>query len=82
MSRRLGKEKGHVTIHNQKAPIVGNVCMDMIMVDITNIECSEGDDVFIFKTQEDILNISSISETISYEILTLISQRIKRSLIY
>lgn len=82
LSRRLGKEKGHVTIHNQIAPIVGNVCMDMIMVDITNIECSEGDDVFIFKTQEDILNISSISETISYEILTLISQRIKRSLIY
>ena len=56
--------------------------MDMIMVDITNIECTEGDQVFIFKTQEDILTISSISETISYEILTLISQRIKRTLIY
>lgn len=55
--------------------------MDMIMVDITNIECNEGDPVFIFKTQEDILNISSMTETISYEILTLISQRIKRSLI-
>ncbi len=81
LSRRLGKGKGHITIHNQRAPIIGNVCMDMIMVDITNIKCTEGDHVFIFKTQEDILTISSISETISYEILTLISQRIKRILI-
>jgi alanine racemase len=53
-----------------------------MMVDITNINCKEGDNVFIFKTQEDILNISSVSETISYEVLTLISQRIKRMLIY
>jgi len=56
------------------------VCMDMIMVDVTDINCKEGDDVFIFKTQEDILTISSVSETISYEILTMISQRIKRLL--
>ena len=54
--------------------------MDMIMVDVTDINCKEGDDVFIFKTQEDILTISSVSETISYEILTMISQRIKRLL--
>ena len=82
LSRKLGNGNGYVTIHNQSAPIIGNVCMDMIMVDITGIECNEGDHVFIFKTQEDILKISSISETISYETLTLISQRIKRSLIY
>jgi len=81
LSRKLGNGNGHITIQNQSAPIVGNVCMDMIMVDITGIECSEGDPVFIFETQEDILNISKLSETISYEILTLISQRIKRSLI-
>jgi alanine racemase len=56
--------------------------MDMIMVNITDINCKEGDGVFIFKTQEDILNISSVSETISYEVLTLISQRIKRVLIH
>ena len=82
LSRRLGNGNGYLTINNQRAPIIGNVFMDMIMVDITNIECTEGDQVFIFKTQEDILTISSISETISYEILTLISQRIKRTLIY
>ena len=82
LSRKLGNGNGSVTIHNQRAPIIGNVCMDMMMVDITNINCKEGDNVFIFKTQEDILNISSVSETISYEVLTLISQRIKRLLIY
>ena len=78
MSRKLGNGNGSVTILNQKALIVGNVCMDMIMVDVTDINCKEGDDVFIFKTQEDILTISNVSETISYEILTMISQRIKR----
>jgi len=81
ISRELGNGKGSVLINDTICPIIGNVCMDMIMVDITNIECNEGDPVFIFKTQEDILNISSMTETISYEILTLISQRIKRSLI-
>ena len=80
LSRKLGNGNGSVTILNQKALIVGNVCMDMIMVDVTDINCKEGDDVFIFKTQEDILTISSVSETISYEILTMISQRIKRLL--
>ena len=82
LSRKLGNGNGSVTILNQKALIVGNVCMDMIMVDVTDIKCKEGDDVFIFKTQEDILAISSVSETISYEILTMISQRIKRTLVY
>ena len=82
LSRKLGNGNGSVTILNQKALIVGNVCMDMIMVDVTDIKCKEGDDVFIFKTQEDILAISSESETISYEILTMISQRIKRTLVY
>lgn len=80
LSRKLGNGNGSVTILNQKALIVGNVCMDMIMVDINDINCKEGDDVFIFKTQEDILTISTVSETISYEILTMISQRIKRLL--
>tara|TARA_R110002073_G_scaffold258681_1_gene421691 strand:+ start:41533 stop:42633 length:1101 start_codon:yes stop_codon:yes gene_type:complete len=80
ISRRLGNGKGYVTIHNQKAPIIGNVCMDMIMVDITKIDCKEGDEVFIFKNQEDILHMANEAETISYEVLTAISQRIKRLL--
>ena len=80
ISRKLGNNKGYVTIHDKKAWIIGNVCMDMIMVDISSINCDEGDEVFIFKNQEDILFMASITNTISYEILTMISQRIKRFL--
>ncbi|MBN2868494.1 MAG: alanine racemase, partial [Flavobacteriaceae bacterium] len=47
IKRQYGKSKGYITIHNQKAPILGNVCMDMIMVDVTNIDCKEGDEVVI-----------------------------------
>ncbi|QMU64687.1 MAG: alanine racemase [Flavobacteriaceae bacterium] len=81
ISRKSGHGKGYVTIQNQKAPIVGNVCMDMIMVDISKIDCKEGDKVIIFDTQETILHFANISDTISYEILTAISQRAQRVLI-
>jgi len=80
ISRRLGNEKGYVTIAGQKAPIIGNVCMDMIMVDVTKIDCKEGDEVILFGNQQDILHMAEEAETISYEILTAISQRIKRRL--
>ena len=80
ISRKLGLGKGYIIIHNQKAPIVGNVCMDMVMIDVTHIKCSEGDQVYIFKSQEDILHMAKVSETISYEVITLLSQRIKRLL--
>src|SRR5690606_21557965 len=43
--RALGKGKGYVVIHNQKAPIIGNICMDMLMVDVSEINCNEGDSV-------------------------------------
>lgn len=78
ISRRLGKGKGYVYIHQQKAPIIGNVCMDMLMVDITHINCNEGDIVWLFKHQDDILHMAALADTISYEIITSISQRIKR----
>lgn len=80
ISRRLGNENGYVTIAGQKAPIIGNVCMDMIMVDITKIDCKEGDEVIVFGNQQDILHMAEKAETISYEILTAISQRIQRKL--
>jgi alanine racemase len=80
ISRKLGNKKGHVIINNQKAPIIGNVCMDMIMVDVTKIDCNEGDEVIIFNSQEMIKNIAEISETIVYETLTAISQRVKKML--
>ena len=82
MSRRLGNKKGYVLINNKKAPIIGNVCMDVIMVDITEIDCEEGDKVIIFNNQEMIQNIAAIAETIVYETLTAISQRVKKVLKY
>jgi alanine racemase len=82
ISRKLGNKKGFVMINNQKAAIIGNVCMDMIMVDITKIECEEGDKVIIFNNQEMIKNIAMISETIVYETLTAISPRVKKVLNY
>ena len=80
LSRKLGNKKGVVLINNQKATIIGNVCMDMIMVDITKIECKEGDKVIIFNNQEMIQNISDTSETITYETLTQISHRVHKVL--
>ena len=78
ISRKLGNKEGFVFINNQPAPIIGNVCMDMIMVDITKIECKEGDEVTIFNHQKHIQYIADKCETIPYEILTAISQRVKR----
>lgn len=80
ISRNLGNGKGFVSINNQKASIVGNVCMDMIMVDISSIDCNEGDEVIIFNNQETVEMLAKNTDTISYEILTAISQRIKRQI--
>ncbi|MDP2089735.1 MAG: alanine racemase [Flavobacteriaceae bacterium] len=78
--RNLGNKVGYVTINNQQAFILGNVCMDMIMVDVTHINCKEGDEVFIFKNQENVEDLATRSGTISYEMITGISQRIPRVL--
>ena len=79
IGRQYGNGKGFVTINGQKAPILGNVCMDMIMVNITNIDCKEGDEVIIFGTNSTAENLAETAKTISYEIITAISQRIKRT---
>lgn len=80
ISRKLGNKKGFVLINNQKAKIIGNVCMDMIMVDVTKIDCNEGDEVIVFNSQEMIQHMADVSETIVYESLTAISQRVKKVL--
>ena len=80
ISRALGNEKGFATVNGQKAPIIGNVCMDMIMVDVTNIDCKEGDKAIIFDNQKTIQEFADILGTITYEILTGISHRIKKVL--
>ncbi|MCB0461948.1 MAG: alanine racemase [Flavobacteriaceae bacterium] len=78
LGRQYGNGKGFVYVNDTKAFIVGNVCMDMIMIDITNIECKEGDEVVIFDKNHTAEDLASASETISYELITSISRRIKR----
>jgi alanine racemase len=81
ISRQYGNGNGFVIINNQKAFIIGNVCMDMIMVDITNIDCKEGDEVIIFDKTTTAEDFASTTNTISYEIITSISKRVKRNII-
>jgi alanine racemase len=82
IGRIYGKGIGEVLIGKQLAKIVGNVCMDMIMVDISRISCSEGDEVIIFNddsyTAEE---FTTKAGTISYELITSLSRRIKRKII-
>ena len=78
ISRHWGNGLGFVMINNQKAPIIGSICMDMLMVDITDLKCQEGDEVVLFGTNPTVSFIAEKLETIPYEILTSISQRVKR----
>jgi len=78
INRIYGNGNGFVIINGEKAPIIGNVCMDMIMVNITTIDCSEGDEVIIFDSTYKAVNLAESANTISYEIITSISQRVKR----
>ncbi len=79
LHRLLGNGVGSVEINNTLAPIVGNVCMDMCMVDITDVpHVNEGDEVTIFGGKISIYDLANQLKTIPYEILTTISKRVKR----
>tara|TARA_B100001057_G_scaffold498674_1_gene606500 strand:- start:80 stop:2536 length:2457 start_codon:yes stop_codon:yes gene_type:complete len=78
LNRALSKGNGCVYIQGKKAPIIGNICMDMCMVNISHIDAKEGDEVVIWNTQKHILNLAKTLHTIPYEVLTSISQRVKR----
>ena len=79
IGRQYGNGKGYVIINDKPAYIIGNVCMDMIMVDITNIDCKEGDEVIVFGDHpHSASEFSKTAQTISYEIITAISPRVKR----
>lgn len=78
ISRQWGNEVGFVTIKNKKATILGSICMDMLMVDVTEVDCKEGDEVVIFGESPTVNYIAEKLQTIPYEILTSISQRVKR----
>lgn len=77
--RALGNGKGYVLLHGEKAPLVGVVCMDMCMIDVTHItEAQEGDEVTVFGSELPVTQLAAWAGTISYEIMTGISQRVKR----
>ncbi len=76
--RSWGNETGYVLIKNQKANIAGSVCMDMLMADVSEIDCLEGDAVVIFGENPSVTYIAEKLGTIPYEILTGISHRVKR----
>lgn len=76
--RAWGNGKGYVMINNKKAVILGRISMDMMMVNVTGIDCSEGDRAMIFGTAPSVVEMADALDTIPYEILTSISQRVKR----
>lgn len=76
--RLMSNKKGFVGIRGQKLPIVGNVCMDMMMVDIGDLPAKEGDEVTIFNGNPSLEEFSNYCNTIPYEALTSISRRVKR----
>ena len=76
--RSWGNGIGFVMINNQKATIVGSVCMDMLMVDVTSIPCIEGNEVIVLGENPSVTGMAKQLNTIPYEILTGISQRVKR----
>jgi Alr-MurF fusion protein len=77
-SRALGNGKSGIYINNVFCKTVGNICMDMCMIDVTHVQCAEGDDVVVFETYEQIKSIADAMNTITYEVLTSISGRVKR----
>ncbi|MCB0376125.1 MAG: alanine racemase, partial [Sinomicrobium sp.] len=81
IGRHYGNGKGFVTVHGQKAPVIGNVCMDMLMVDVSGIVCKEGDEVTVFGDDPTAETLAGSAGTIAYELITGISQRVKRVVI-
>lgn len=76
--RRFSNGKGHVLIRGTKAPIIGNVCMDMCMVDVTGLEVNPGDQAIIYGEGISLKELATAIGTIPYELLTNISTRVKR----
>lgn len=81
ISRLYGNGKGYVIVNGQKAPFVGNICMDMVMINITHIPCVEGDEVLIFGPDLPAEELAESISTIAYELITSISQRVERKIL-
>jgi len=82
LMRNLGNGKLNLWIKNRPANIIGDICMDMCMVDLTGIDAVEGDDVVVFDANHPIRDLAEKAGTITYEILSRISRRVKRVYYY
>lgn len=78
LKRQLGNGNACFYVNGKAAPIIGNICMDMCMIDLTGIECKENDSAILFDENHPVEKIAEACDTIPYEILTSISQRVKR----
>ena len=78
LSRLLGNGNGKFYVNGRQVSVVGDICMDMCMLDLTDVEATEGDTVVIFDAEHDINDIARACQTIPYEIMTRVSQRVKR----
>ena len=78
LNRHLGNRHGFCLVNGKKAEYVGNICMDVAMIDVTDIDCAEGDQVVIFGEELPVTTLSDAIDTIPYEVLTGISNRVKR----
>lgn len=78
LNRGLGRGRGYCLVNGKPAPYVGNICMDVAMVDVTDVPCREGDTVEIFGDHLPVTTLSDTLGTIPYEVLTSVSNRVKR----
>ena len=78
LNRHLGNRHCYCLVNGQKAEYVGNICMDVAMIDVTDIPCAEGDQVEIFGEHLPVTVLSDTLDTIPYEVLTGVSNRVKR----
>ena len=82
LNRRLGNGKGRFLVRENLVPVVGNICMDMTMLDVTDTGAQEGDEVIIFGNYPSVMTLAADLDTIPYEVLTGISERVKRVYIH
>lgn len=78
LNRKLSNGKGKLYVNGFMAPIIGNICMDMCMLDITGCNVHEGDEVIVFGKEQSVIDLANTLETIPYEIFTGVSSRVKR----
>ena len=78
LNRHLGNGRAWCLVNGQRAPYVGNICMDVCMIDVTDIDCKEGDKVIIFGEGLPVTELAEILDTFPYEFLTSVSTRVKR----